>query len=200
MTPRDRIPEHPGELVLLDYLVGQLPDEMKDQVRRHVGSCRACRQTMQDLSTIVDDFDRLPMVAIPHDSPRGLTLPFRRRSRLRTILPGALLLAIALAATIVMGVFRAEPSAPSDPFQTLHLTLTDPAQPANTLTTALKGQPVTVATDATNPHTLYVLTPDDTVRGVVNELRNAFPTDQRGSYTVVVMGTGSRLPAEAQAR
>jgi hypothetical protein len=193
MTPRDRIPEHPGELVLLDYLVGQLPDEMKDQVRRHVGSCRACRQTMQDLSTIVDDFDRLPMVAIPHDSPRGLTLPFRRRSRLRTILPGALLLAIALTATIVIGVFRAEPSAPAEPIRTLHLTL-DPLQPTAMLATELKGDDVRIATDAKSSDVLYVITPDESVEQVATDLAPLSPRDAQPNYTVIVVGSGSKLP------
>ena len=35
---RDILPEHPAELTLLDYLVGHLPPDVSDQIRRHV-SC-----------------------------------------------------------------------------------------------------------------------------------------------------------------
>ena len=67
-----REPVHPEELLLLDYVIGQLPDETRDQIKRHVSGCRACRRTIDDLILTVDELDRLPTMAIPHDSPNEL--------------------------------------------------------------------------------------------------------------------------------
>jgi anti-sigma factor RsiW len=67
-----REPVHPEELLLLDYVIGQLPDETRDQIKRHVAGCRACRRTIDDLILTVDELDRLPTMAIPHDSPAEL--------------------------------------------------------------------------------------------------------------------------------
>ncbi len=194
MTSRDRIPEHPGELILLDYLVGQLPNETKDQVRRHVGACRACRQTMQDLSAIVEDFDRLPLVAIPHDSPRGIRPPAGRKSRLRTILPGALVLAIALAASIVVGVFRDRPATPA-PYRTVRVSL-DETQPAASLEAklplGLSGYKVAV--DADDDHTLYLIVPDTQVNALADGLAAG---GAGGTFAVVVVGAGAHAPSLA---
>ena len=72
---RDILPEHPAELTLLDYLVGHLPPDVSDQIRRHVSSCRACRRTIAELSLTVDELDRLPTVADPARRDRRSTPP-----------------------------------------------------------------------------------------------------------------------------
>ena len=72
---RDILPEHPAELTLLDYLVGHLPPDVADQIRRHVSSCRACRRTIAELSLTVDELDRLPTVPIPHDAIADAAAP-----------------------------------------------------------------------------------------------------------------------------
>ena len=92
---REILPEHPAELTLLDYLVGHLPPDRSDQIRRHVSACRACRRTIAELSLTVDELDRLPTVPIPHDTvPGSPSRPRRRGSRFLRLLP-ALVLVIA---------------------------------------------------------------------------------------------------------
>ncbi len=104
MSSRDLLPDHPAELTLLEYLVGDLPDETSDRIRRHVAACRACRRTIADLSMTVDELDRLPTVPLVHEihvapeegpAPR----PFRA-ARILTIV------AVILAAVGVAVVLR----------------------------------------------------------------------------------------------
>jgi anti-sigma factor RsiW len=102
-----REPVHPEEILLLDYLVGQLPPETSDQVRRHVAGCRACRRTIADLSLTVDELDRLPTVVIPHDAPAGSVGAHRPpRTRLRAYLPGVAVILIAITAFAALGLGR----------------------------------------------------------------------------------------------
>src|SRR6476469_528421 len=70
-----REPAHPEELLLLDYVIGQLPAETRDQIKRHVSACRACSRTIDDLILTVDELDRLPTMPIPHDSPAAIRPP-----------------------------------------------------------------------------------------------------------------------------
>lgn len=99
-----REPVHPEELLLLDYVIGQLPDETRDQIKRHVAGCRACRRTIDDLILTVDELDRLPTMAIPHDSPAELTAPRQRpRSRIRWFVPALALVLVALLAVVTFG-------------------------------------------------------------------------------------------------
>lgn len=112
---RDILPEHPAELTLLDYLVGHLPPDVSDQIRRHVSSCRACRRTIAELSLTVDELDRLPTVPIPHDAiadPRRQRP--RRGGRFIRILPAVVLVgaAASVLATFRLGSEGAQPQAP----------------------------------------------------------------------------------------
>ncbi len=109
-----REPVHPEELLLLDYVIGQLPDETRDQIKRHVAGCRACRRTIDDLILTVDELDRLPTMAIPHDSPAELAAARARpRSRIRYFVPALAIVLFALLAIVTVGGSRggAKPTA-----------------------------------------------------------------------------------------
>lgn len=102
-----REPVHPEELLLLDYVIGQLPDETRDQIKRHVAGCRACRRTIDDLILTVDELDRLPTMAIPHDSPAELAAARTRpRSRIRFFVPALAIVLFALLALVTLGGSR----------------------------------------------------------------------------------------------
>jgi anti-sigma factor RsiW len=127
MSSRDLLPDHPAELTLLEYLVGDLPDETSDRIRRHVAACRACRRTIADLSLTVDELDRLPTVHRPHEVPVPLEeLPGPRPFRAARILT---IVAVLVAAVGVAVVLRLnEPSGP--PPRTTRFFLRLPARPA----------------------------------------------------------------------
>jgi anti-sigma factor RsiW len=102
-----REPVHPEELLLLDYVIGQLPDETRDQIKRHVAGCRACRRTIDDLILTVDELDRLPTMAIPHDSPAELAAARARpRSRIRYFVPALAIVLFVLLALVTLGGSR----------------------------------------------------------------------------------------------
>ena len=102
-----REPVHPEELLLLDYVIGQLPDETRDQIKRHVAGCRACRRTIDDLILTVDELDRLPTMAIPHDSPAELAAARTRpRSQIRWFVPALAIVLFALLALVTLGGSR----------------------------------------------------------------------------------------------
>ena len=111
MSSRDRIPDHPEELELLDYLVGQLPPEASDDVRRHVATCRACRRTIADLELTVDELDRLPTVAIPHDASYA-SGQGRPQTRFRTYIPAIAIVIVAAVVLATVGVDRGSRPAP----------------------------------------------------------------------------------------
>jgi anti-sigma factor RsiW len=95
---------HPEELLLLDYVIGQLPAETRDQIKRHVASCRACSRTIDDLILTVDELDRLPTMPIPHDSPADLRPPrLRPKSRIRWFVPVLGIVLLALLALVTFG-------------------------------------------------------------------------------------------------
>jgi anti-sigma factor RsiW len=102
-----REPVHPEELLLLDYVIGQLPDETRDQIKRHVAGCRACRRTIDDLILTVDELDRLPTMAIPHDSPAELAAARAHpRSRIRYFVPALAIVLFVLLALVTLGGSR----------------------------------------------------------------------------------------------
>ncbi len=116
-----REPVHPEELLLLDYVIGQLPDETRDQIKRHVAGCRACRRTIDDLILTVDELDRLPTMAIPHDSPAELAAARTRpRSRIRFFVPALAIVLFALLALVTLGGSRGGTAKPP-PMQTFSL-------------------------------------------------------------------------------
>jgi anti-sigma factor RsiW len=99
-----REPAHPEELLLLDYVIGQLPAETRDQIKRHVSACRACSRTIDDLILTVDELDRLPTMPIPHDSPADIRPPrLRPKSRIRWFVPVLGVVLLGLLALVTFG-------------------------------------------------------------------------------------------------
>ncbi len=105
-----REPAHPEELLLLDYVIGQLPSETRDQIKRHVAACRACSRTIDDLILTVDELDRLPTMPIPHDSPVDVRPPrLRPKSRIRWFVPALGVVLLGLLALVTFGGGHASP-------------------------------------------------------------------------------------------
>jgi anti-sigma factor RsiW len=122
-----REPAHPEELLLLDYVIGQLPSETRDQIKRHVAACRACSRTIDDLILTVDELDRLPTMPIPHDSPVDVRPPrLKPRSRIKWFVPVLGVVLLGLLALVTFGGGHASPRPQSA--RTLKLAVEDPGQ------------------------------------------------------------------------
>jgi anti-sigma factor RsiW len=105
-----REPAHPEELLLLDYVIGQLPAETRDQIKRHVSACRACSRTIDDLILTVDELDRLPTMPIPHDTPADVRpARLRPKSRIRWFVPALGVVLLGLLALVTFGGGHATP-------------------------------------------------------------------------------------------
>jgi anti-sigma factor RsiW len=174
---RDILPEHPAELTLLDYLVGHLPPDVSDQIRRHVSSCRACRRTIAELSLTVDELDRLPTVPIPHDAIADGRRPRQRRGRrLLRILPALVLVG---AAASVLATFRlgSEEPKPQQPGTRVHLPVTSDTRAS--LDALLAGIPHRVVHDADEPSHWIVQVGAGNVASAVSALarENVDPDD-----------------------
>ena len=100
---------HPAELQLLDYVEGALAGEELKGLRRHIGDCSACQQTLRELSHAVDVLDRLPTVELPRDAIRARQARNRRRLLTRA-LP---IFAIVVAAGAVVQELRPSTAGPS---------------------------------------------------------------------------------------
>ncbi len=181
-----REPVHPEELLLLDYVIGQLPDETRDQIKRHVSGCRACRRTIDDLILTVDELDRLPTMAIPHDSPAELAAARTRpRSRIRYFVPALAIVLFALLALVTLGGSRGgttkQPS-----MQTFSLGV-----PANDLEAAQRLLPVKSAPFVfVQPTGGYaILAPQALIPSIVQDLRTASEVNP-GTTKIYVMSTG----------
>jgi anti-sigma factor RsiW len=195
MSSRDKLPDHPAELTLLDYLIGQLPPEASDQIRRHVSACRACRRTIADLSLTVDELDRLPTVAIPHDTLGfGVDRPPASR-RLTRLLPALAVLLGAAAVLATLGVGRGGSPRKSAGDRTFHLQLeaTDPPVIASRIKSAL---PDDVMGDALIfspvPHRFVVVVRAAEIDRTLAALEQAATAD--GPETVQVEDSGEEAP------
>ena len=102
---------HPAELQLLDYVEGSLAGEELKGLRRHIGECSACQQTLRELSHAVDVLDRLPTVELPGDAVRARQARNRRRLLTRA-LP---IFAIVVAAGAVVQELRPSTAGPATP-------------------------------------------------------------------------------------
>jgi predicted anti-sigma-YlaC factor YlaD len=181
-----REPVHPEELLLLDYVIGQLPDETRDQIKRHVAGCRACRRTIDDLILTVDELDRLPTMAIPHDSPAELAAARTRpRSRIRFFVPALALVLFALLAIVTLGGSRGG-SSKSPPMQTFSLSVPkgDVAEVQRLL--PLESAQFVFAQESGD---YVVLAPRALVPSIVQDLRSA-SVRVPGSTKVYVVSSG----------
>jgi hypothetical protein len=102
------ISEHPADIVLLDYVEGVLDGDESLSVRRHIASCRACRRTLSEISTAVDELERLPTAEMEHDAFS------RRHSRHRLRIAARFAPLVIAAAALVVALLLARPgSAPT---------------------------------------------------------------------------------------
>lgn len=181
-----REPVHPEELILLDYVIGQLPDETRDQIKRHVAGCRACRRTIDDLILTVDELDRLPTMAIPHDSPAEMAAARTRpRSRIRFFVPALAIVLFALLALVTLGGSRGGATKPQ-PMQTFALDV-----PTGDIAQVQRLLPVRSAPFVfLRPSGDYaILAPQALIPSIVEQLRNASLLHP-GTTDVYVVSTG----------
>lgn len=187
---------HPEELTLLDYVIGELGPDSSDQIRRHVETCPTCRDRIVDLALDMDEIDRLPMVAIPHDVLRGALAPAAQlasRRRARRLLPLLLLVvaAMGVVALFQLGSVRAE-EGPLRRQVVLQTAATDPTTVVDEL---LGGIPHTVVTDRADDRHLVVLVGDADV--AVAQARLAASTTTGGRSYVIDIGATGQLPDAA---
>jgi anti-sigma factor RsiW len=182
---RDILPEHPAELTLLDYLIGHLPPDVSDQIRRHVSSCRACRRTIAELSLTVDELDRLPTVPIPHDAvgDREGRRQRRRGSRLLRLLPALVLVG---AAGSVLATFRLGGGNEQPATGTRVLVHTPASDPREAFAGLLDGIPHRLVQDAEDGDHWVVQVGREHVASAVSRLRPA--ADDPGPGYVVDVG------------
>jgi hypothetical protein len=100
---------HPAEIQLLDYVEGSLAGDELKGLRKHIGECSACQQTLRELSHAVDVLDRLPTVETPAEAHRARQARNRRRLLTRA-LP---IFAIVVAAGAVVQELRPSAAGPS---------------------------------------------------------------------------------------
>jgi anti-sigma factor RsiW len=184
---RDILPEHPAELTLLDYLVGHLPPDVSDQIRRHVSSCKACRGTIAELSLTVDELDRLPTVPIPHDAIADSRRRRQRRgTRLIRILPAVVLVG---AAASVLATFRlgSENAQQPPPGTRVHVPAAGPDTPA-VLDRLLENIPHRVVQDANAPGHWIVQVGTPNVSSAVSALASHAASPEDGPVETVDVG------------
>ncbi len=198
MGARDLIPEHPAELTLLDYLCGSLAPATSDQVRKHIATCRDCRQTMAELSSTVDDLDRLPTTGFfdaRGEAPRG---PARPSLRVAPVVALALLLLGALVWLRLTDGRSATPVQAPDPV-VVGMQSPPTVQAISSLIFKSTDVPVgsfEVTADAAHPGRFLVLVVGNRVRTVRAALRSsaASAASARERATLVIVSTGDELP------
>ena len=184
--------QHPEEVTLLDYVVGDLAPATSDGIRRHVETCADCRERIVELATEMDAIDRLPTVAIPHDVlreafPAGF--PARRRSRLTRVLPLAILAAVLIGTAVLfeIGGLRGDLAAPRQRQVIVH---TSDARPEVVVSGLLGAIPATVTVDRDDPRHLVVLVSDGDLAAAEARLAATSPASGL-SYIVDVGGVGA---------
>ena len=194
MSDADAHEIHPEELTLLDYVVGDLGPDSSDVVRRHVETCPTCRDRIVDLAMDMDEIDRLPIVAIPHDLLRGAFPNVRGGSGRRRVVPILLLLAAAIG---VVALFQLGGMRGSDvgTAQRQVVLQTPSADPVAVVDGLLGGVPHTLVVDRDDERHIVVLVGDADVGVAYARLSEASSTAGR-DYVVDIGGTG-QLPATA---
>ena len=186
---------HPEEVTLLDYVVGDLGPDSSDVIRRHVETCVSCRERIVNLAMDMDEIDRLPMVAIPHDILRSAFSPEhtnggRRRSARRTA-PILILIAAAIGvvALFQIGGMRASDTGSA---QRQVVLLTASGDPLRVVDDLLGGVPHTAVVDRADDRHLVVLVGTADLAVAYARLTNTSATGGR-SYVIDLGGTG-QLP------
>ncbi len=198
MGARDLVPEHPAELTLLDYLCGSLAPATSDQVRKHIAACRDCRQTMAELSSTVDDLDRLPTTGF--FDPRGDVPAGGARPSLR-VAPVVVLALLLLGALVWLrlGASGTTSIRPAPPTVTVGMQSRPTAQAVSTLVFKVTGLPVgsfDVVADGEKPGRFLLLV----VGSRVEEARRALQAAAVGGAsavqraTIVIVSTGAESP------
>lgn len=195
MTDDEQHDGHPEEVTLLDYVVGELGPDSSDAIRRHVETCPSCRDRIVDLAMDMDEIDRLPMAAIPHDILRATFSPEhsitgRRRSARRTV-PLLLLIVAALGviALFQLGDLRTTGGGGTQRQVVLQTAAGDPVAVVNDL---LGGIPHTVVVDRDDERHLVVLVGDADVAVAYARLSGA--TSAGGRSYVIDLGASGELP------
>ncbi|MSO47737.1 MAG: hypothetical protein EXQ67_06600 [Thermoleophilia bacterium] len=197
MDLHDETAAHPPELTLFEYVVGELGSDRSDGIRVHVEGCPECRDRIVSLAMEIDELDRLPLVAIPHDLIRGAfdgRSTQRRRSLLR-ILPIVVLLA---AATGVVGLFEIGglENSSTTVEQRQVVVATADSDPVGVVDALLAGITHTTTVDQADARHLIVLVSDDDVDVAVARLEDTASPNGK-SYVVDVGGAGQLLDTSA---
>ncbi len=180
---------HPQEVVLLDYVVGELGPDTSDAIRRHVDSCPDCRERIVTLAMSMDEIDRLPVVGIPHDLLLGSLKRGRERTPSRRSVRSlpwiALILAVAGAiALLQVGSFVGD-SVTLMPRQVV----LQSADPVKVIGELLATVPHRVVVNRDDERHLVVLVANDSVNEAISRLSGT--TSPNGlSYVVEVAGAG----------
>jgi anti-sigma factor RsiW len=186
---------HPAEVTLLDYVVGDLGPDMSDDIRAHVESCPSCRERIADLAMDMDEIDRLPMVAIPHDILRNAFSPERELSgRQRTARRTAPILILLVAAIGVVALFQISSMRATDATAPRRQVVIQTASgdPVRVVDDLLGGVPHTVVVDRADDRHLVVLVGDADLPVAYSRLAGT-SADTGQSYVVDLGGTG-QLP------
>lgn len=198
MGARDLVPEHPAELTLLDYLCGSLAPATSDQVRKHIATCRDCRQTMAELSSTVDDLDRLPTTGFFDARGDGSGGSPRPSLRIAPVVALALLLLGALV-WLRLGGSGTTTLPESPPVVIVGMQSPPTTQAVSTLVFKVTGLPVgafSVTADRDHAGRFLILVVGNRVREARQSLRTAAANGSTAleRATLVIVSTGSELP------
>ena len=187
----DEDTQHPEEVTLLDYVVGDLAPDSSDAIRRHVERCADCRERIVDLAMEMDALDQLPTVAIPHDVLRGLR-PEDGRRRWSRLAPVVILLIVGagIFALFQIGGLRAAGGAPAGQRQVIIRTA--PADAERLVGSVLADVPHTITVDRDDDRHLVVLVSDADLAYAYGLLEAA--SDGEGKSVIVDLGGAGVLP------
>ncbi len=180
---------HPQEVVLLDYVVGELGPDRSDAIRRHVDSCPDCRERIVTLAMSMDEIDRLPVVGIPHDLLLGSLKRGRERTPSRRSVRSLPWIALALAVAGAIALLQVGPFVGDSATMMPRQVVLQSADPVKVIGELLATVPHRVVVDRDDERHLVVLVANDTVNEATSLLSGT--TSPNGlSYVVEIAGTG----------
>ncbi len=180
---------HPQEVVLLDYVVGELAPDRSDAIRRHVDSCPDCRERIVTLAMSMDEIDRLPVVDIPHDLVLGSLKRGRERTPSRRSVRSLPWIALTLAVVGVIALFQVGSFVEDSTTMMPRQVVLQSANPVKVINELLTTVPHRVIVDRDDERHLVVLVANDSVNETISRLSGT--TSPNGlSYVVEIAGTG----------